>query len=71
VGDLHEVIDLHALLNPSAAEARAINRRICADLDVIVNLDDPKLLNFLLPAIDHLETKSVGADHRATVNDHA
>ena len=71
VRDLHKIINLHPLMNPGAAEARAINRRIRSDLDVIVNLDNPKLRDFLLLAIDHFETESVGADYCPAVNDHA
>src|ERR1041385_1107004 len=70
VRDLHEIINLYALLNPRPAEPRAINRGIRADLDVVIDLNNPELLDFLLPAIDPLETKSVGADHRAAMNNH-
>src|SRR5262249_43052034 len=71
VRNLHEIIDLHALLNPCPAKPRTINSRVRADLNIIVNLDDAELLNFLLPAIDHLETKAIRSNYRAAVNDHA
>ena len=57
VRDLHEIVDLDALLNPSPAKPRAINSRVRADLDVVVDLNDAELLNFLLAAIDHFETE--------------
>jgi hypothetical protein len=71
VRDLHEIIDLHTLLNPCPAKTRAIDRRVRADLDVVVDLDDAELLNFFLPAIDHFKTKTVRADDCPAVNDHA
>ena len=39
VGDLDEVVDLHALADVGPAEAAAIDRGVGADLDVVVDLD--------------------------------
>src|SRR6476646_12047279 len=69
--DLHQIINLHALLDPRPTKPRSINCCVCVDLDVVVDLDDPQLLNFLVAAIDHFETKSVSSDHSAAVNDYA
>src|SRR4029077_18386521 len=69
--DLHQIINLHALLDPRPAKPRAIDRRVCADLDVVVDLNNSKLLDFLVAAINHFETKSVSSDHSAAVNDTA
>src|SRR4249919_2011431 len=69
--DLHQIINLHALLDPRPAKPRAIDCRVCADLDVVVDLNNSKLLDFLVAAIDHFETKSVRSDHSAAVNDYA
>jgi hypothetical protein len=69
VRNLHEIVDLHALLNPRSAKTRAINGRVCADLDIIVDLNDAELLNLLLPAINHFKTETIRTDHRAAVND--
>src|SRR5215216_7508783 len=71
VRNLHEIVDLDALLNPRAAKPRTINSCVRADLDVVVDLDDAELLNFLVTAIDHFETKAVSPDHSAAVNDYA
>src|SRR5205823_3624485 len=69
VCDLHEIIDLRALLNPRPSEPGAINGRVGADLDIIVDLNHPQLLNLLLLAIDHFKAKTVRANHYSTVND--
>src|SRR5207245_5790988 len=71
VRDLHEIVDLCSLLDPGSAKTGAIDSRVGADLDIIVDLYNSKLLNFFLAAIDHLESKSVGANYRTAVNDHA
>src|SRR5262249_44955058 len=51
VRNLHQIIDLDALLNPSPAKTRAVHRRVRADLDVVIDLDNSQLLNFFLSAI--------------------
>src|SRR5262249_41614357 len=71
VRDLHEIVDLHTLLDPGPAKPRTIDSCVGADLDVVVDLHNPKLLNFLLSAIDHFETKPVSSDHGSAVNDYA
>src|SRR5262245_4629274 len=71
VRDLHEIVDLHALLNPCSAKTRAIDSGVRADLDIVVNLDNPELLNFLLASFDHFETKPIRTDNSAAVNDYA
>ena len=71
VRDLHEIVDLCSFLNPGSTKTGPVDGRIRADLDVIVNLDDAKLLNFFLPAIDHFKTETVRADYCTAVNDHA
>src|SRR5262245_6421582 len=70
VRNLDEIVDLHAFLYPCAAKARAVDGSVRADLDVVVDLNDAELLNFLLPAIDHFEAETVRANHRAAVNDY-
>ena len=69
--DLHEVIDLDAFLNPRTAKPGPVNRRVRADLDIVIDLNKSELLKFFLAAIDHLKSKSVCANHRAAVNNHA
>src|SRR5947208_17077885 len=68
VRDLHEVINLDSLLDPGAAKTRAVDRRIGADLDVIVDLHDPDLRDFLVPARGHFESKTIRADDGPAVN---
>ena len=48
VRDLDQVIDFHAFLNPGASKARPIDRRIRADLDIVIDLHDTDLRNFLM-----------------------
>src|SRR6266498_6068845 len=69
--DLDEIVDLHALLNPSAPEAGAIDSRIRADFDVVIDLDNPELRNFFVPILHKFESETVRSDDRAAVNDHA
>jgi hypothetical protein len=68
--DLHQIIDLHTLLDPGPAEPCAINSCVPADLDVVVDLDNAELLNFFLSAIDHFETETIGTDYHAAVNNY-
>jgi hypothetical protein len=70
VRNLHEIVDLHPLLNPCPTKSGAINCRVCTDLDIIVDLHNPELLNFFLSAIYDFKAKTIGADHCATMNDH-
>ena len=71
VRDLHEVINLDALLNPGAAKTRAVDRGIGANLDVIIDLHDANLRHLLVPGRGHFESKTIRADNGATVNDDA
>src|SRR5712691_3374057 len=69
VRDLHEVIDLHALLNPGPPKSSAVNRCVRSDLDVVVDLNNSELLNFFMPLIDDFKPKSIRANYRAAVDD--
>src|SRR5215475_6864070 len=71
VRDLDEIIDLHALLDPCPAKSGAIDSCVRADLDVVVDLDNPELLNFMVAAIGYFETKTIRSDNSAAVNDYA
>src|SRR5207248_7632797 len=68
--DLHEIVDLDTLLNPCPAKTSTINRRVRADLDIVVDLNNSKLLDFSLAAIDHLKSEAVRANDRAAMDDH-
>src|SRR4030095_15343093 len=39
--------------------------------DIVVDLNNTELLNFLVAAINHFETKAVSSDNSAAVNDYA
>src|SRR5882724_6435599 len=69
--DLHEIVDFDTLLNPRPAKTSTINRRVRADLDIVVDLNNSELLDFFLAAIDHLKSKAVRANDRAAMNDHS
>src|SRR5947208_3101147 len=71
VRNLHEIVDLHALLNPRPAKTRAIDRSVRADLSIIVDLNNPELLNFFVSSFNHFKSETIGANHCATVNDYA
>src|ERR1700737_403012 len=68
---LDPIVHLRSLLNPCSTKARAINRGIRADLDVVVDLYDPKLRNLFLPAFYDFESETVCSDHSAAMEDHA
>ena len=69
--DLHEVIDFRPFLDPGAAEAGAINRRIGSDFHVVVHLHDADLGDFHVPPFRELETETIAAKDGAAVDDHA
>src|SRR5438552_18930345 len=62
VRDLHEVVDLHAFLDPSPAEPSAINRRVRADLYAVTALNDSESRHFRVPTIAHVESDTIRAD---------
>src|SRR6266571_1241441 len=70
VRNLHEIINLHALANPRPAKPRAINCRVRADLDVVVDLNDAELLNFFVSAIDLFKSETIRTNHCAAVDDY-
>src|SRR5205823_13694657 len=71
VGHLHQIFNPCARLNPGPTETRPIDRRVRADLHVIVDLDNSDLRHFLLTLRRHFETESVCANHGATVQNHS
>ena len=48
VADLDQIVDFRALLDPCAAEARAVNGRVGTDFDIVVDLDDTDLRDLLM-----------------------
>ncbi len=71
VGDHDKIVDLRALLNPGFVETPAINRSVCADFGIVINLDVTDLWDFLVAAFFKFVTKTIGADDGTTMNDHA
>jgi hypothetical protein len=71
VGNLDQVVDLVPSPNPSAAEARSIDRGVCADLTSSVDLDDADLRHFDMPASGKLKAESIAAKHDTAVEDDA
>ena len=71
VRDLHEIVDLNAFLDPGPTESSAIDGCVCPDLNVVVNLDNSELRNFLVTAFDEFEPKTVRADYCTAVNNGA
>ena len=71
VSDLHQVVDLDPFLDPGASKACPIDRRVGADLHIVIDLDDADLRHFLVSARGHFKTEAVRADHGATVNNDA
>ncbi len=71
VGDLHEVIDLGALADHRVARGAAVDRRVGADLDIVLD-DDPADLRHLQVAVRaHGEAEAVLADAGARMDDDA
>ena len=71
VGHLHQIVYLRARLNPCPTETRSIDRRVRADLYVIVDLDNSDLRHFLLAFRRHFETESICTNHSAAVQNHS
>src|SRR2546425_981720 len=71
VRDLHEVVDLHPFLDPGPAESGAINGRVCADLCVVIDLNDSDLRNLFVTTVDEFEAETIRADDCTAMNDHA
>ena len=72
VGNLHEVVDLGAGLDPRLAHRRPVDGRVGADLDVVFDHDRRDLRNLLVRAVVAMrEAETVAADHRAVLNDAA
>ncbi len=71
VRDLHQVVDLGARLDARFPDGRAIDRRVGADLDVVLDHDRRDLRNLLVRAVVAMrEAEAVAADDGAVL-DHA
>src|SRR5262245_24274779 len=69
VADLDQVVKLRAAPDACAAEARAVDAAVGADLDVVLDHDAAHLQELEWAAfLVGREAEAVGADHRAAVN---
>lgn len=71
VRDLDEIVDFDSVLNPSSTKPGPVDRRVRADFNVVINLNDPDLRDFLISAFDRFKSETVGADDSSAVNDYA
>ena len=71
VGNLHEIIKLHAPAHISAAHRGAVNASVCTDFHVVLNGYDADLRDFFITVWRGGETEAVGTDHRAGMECHA
>ena len=68
VGDMDEVIDFCTLTNDGGAEGAAIDGRVRANLDVVVDDDVTDLKDFPMAALIEHVTKAVGANNGTGVD---
>ena len=70
VTDLHQVVDLGARSDARLVERRAVDRRVGADLDVVLEHGDADLRHLEVAPAARDVAEAVGADHRAGVEHH-
>ena len=71
VRDLHEVVDLRAGADHRVVDAPAVDRRVRADLDVVLDDAAADVRNLQMLAVALHVAEAVGPDPRAGVNRHA
>src|SRR5215472_7670975 len=71
VADMNLVVELDAAMQDRCTHRRAIDRRVCADLHVVLQYNDPDLRNFDQVGLLLDDTEAVGANHRAVQERHA
>ena len=70
VADLHQVVDLRAGADARLADRRPIDRRVGADLDVVLDDDVGALRNLQVRAVGlPREPEPFAAEHRAVLHD--
>ena len=69
VSHLHEVVDFCAFLDPGFAESCAVDAGVCADLHIVVDLNDAVLRHFHKSRERGIVAESVGSDGRTRMND--
>src|SRR5262249_18763820 len=69
VADLDQVVEFCPATNSRAAESRAVNAAVRADLDIVFDHHAAHLQELdLAPVLVGREAEAVGADHHAAVN---
>ena len=71
VSDLDQIVDLGALADHGIAGRAAIDRRVGADLDVVLDDDAARLRDFLMALRTWQIAEAVLADTSAGMDDHA
>src|SRR5262249_1565365 len=71
VADLHEVVDLGPAADDGLAEGGPVDRGVGADLDVVLDADDPDLRDLAVAAAVPDVPEAVRTDDRAGVEDAA
>ncbi len=70
VRHLNKIVDLDPFLNPGSSEAGAIDSRVRADLDIVIDLDNPELGDFFVAVLHEFEPETVRSDHGAAMDDY-
>src|SRR5262245_13081901 len=68
VADVHEIIDLYAFSDARVVQRPTIYCGVCANLDVVADLDDAGLRKLPIATFDKRVAKTVGAQYRAGLN---
>src|SRR5206468_2417101 len=71
VRDVHEVVDLRPRADHRVVDAPAIDRRVRADLDVVLDDAATDVRNLVVSSVPIHVAESVGAEPRTGVHDHA
>ena len=69
VTDLNQVVDLCTFTNPGSSKTSAINGGTGANFNIVIDLNNPNLIDFLMASFVKLITKTIRTNSTATVND--
>lgn len=69
MSNLHKIINLGPFLDPSPTKTRPVDRRVRANLHVVVNLYNTRLGYLYVSTCHEFEAKTVTTDDRSTVDD--
>src|SRR5262249_39993130 len=71
VRDLYEVVDLGSFTDDRIGQGSSVDRGVGSDLNIITNYDTADLRHFHVPMATHGKAKSILADARAGMDNHA